>query len=184
MIDNNSYLKKFFDKNFHDNNHNQNHRTKRIETLLSIQCGTTEYMAPEILNQELQQQQQQQQMTAATTTLFNDTFPWCSYDPFRADIYSMGICLFEMLNYYRPFRWSSYNLNYINGGGAFGSYNQNHNNNNLVWQQRNRQYRYNKRIYLTEECRDLIDEMLEPRAAIRPTSRQVLDHRWFKYSIR
>ncbi|KAH9522484.1 hypothetical protein DERF_006050 [Dermatophagoides farinae] len=134
-------------------------RTKRIEILLSTQCGSTEYMAPEILNQELQSN--------------IDTLPWCTYDPFRSDIYSMGVCLFEMLNYHRPFRWSSYKINNNRNG-----------ENNLVWQQRNRQYRFNKRIYLTEECRDLIDEMLEPRLAFRPTARQVLDHRWFKYSIR
>lgn len=132
------------------------HDATHLSHLLSVKCGTPEYMAPEMCSFNLANNSDT--ITAST----------CQYDPFRADIYSMGICLFEMVNYYRPF---SMNIN-------------DRNSESIIRRQLNKRYLYNNRIYLTEDCRNLIDEMLDPRPFIRPNASQVLEHNWFKYSIR
>lgn len=133
------------------------HDATHLSYLLSVKCGTPEYMAPEMCNFNLTNNNET--ITAST----------CQYNPFRADIYSMGICLFEMVNFYRPFSM----MNIID-----------RNSKSIIYRQQNKQYLYNKRIYLTEDCRDLIDQMLDPRPLIRPNASQVLEHNWFKYSIR
>ncbi|KAF7496629.1 CBL-interacting serine/threonine-protein kinase 7 [Sarcoptes scabiei] len=121
--------------------------------LLSVRCGTPEYMAPEV------------------SLVYSLNYSIYHYDPISADIFSMGVCIFEMLNYYLPFPLSITDR-YENGYD------------NLIWRQKHRQYKFNNQIYLTGYCKDLLHRMLEPRPKFRLTASQVLEHSWFRYSIR
>lgn len=114
--------------------------------MLSVQCGTTDYMAPEL----------------HIASNSNST-----YDPFPADIYSMGICLFEMVNYFRPFNISVSDSDL-----------------SILYRQRRRKYVFNKKIYLTKECHDLLHQMLDPTPESRPTAISVLEDVWLQNSIR
>ncbi|KAI2799183.1 hypothetical protein BLOT_013191 [Blomia tropicalis] len=112
--------------------------------LLSIYCGTPEYMAPELANKLR-----------------------ANLDPFPADIYSMGICLFEMVNFYRPFAISFSKANY-----------------SVLYRQQHRMYQFNKLVFLEQECHLLLNLLLEPKPTIRPKAHEVLDHVWFKLQLR
>lgn len=105
-------------------------------------CGTSSYMAPEI------------------HTLKDDQ----SYDPFASDMFSMGVCLFEMINYDNPFE------------GEFGSP-------ELVQIIMTRNYSLKPNIVVAKECKELIDGLLEPTPARRPTAKEVIANPWL-YSMK
>lgn len=116
--------------------------------LLAIHCGTTEYMAPEV------------NMAAKYSNAY--------YDPYPADVYSMGVCMFEMLNHAKPFKMNTYGTGY----------------DSLVTMQNNKDYQWRTDRYFTDECKDLLNQLLEPRSGTRPTSEQVLAHIWFRVRLR
>ena len=103
-------------------------------------CGSTLYVSPE------------------TRMLKNK-----EYDAKKADIYSMGICLYEMLHGFRPFE-GDYELQ----------------SKELLLRQLNCQFHINKRLHLSPECRELIKKLLKPDAKQRPSAKMVLDHAWFR----
>ena len=99
-------------------------------------CGTTSYNPPEILKQT-------------------------PYDPFRGDIWSMGVMLFIMLNQIYPF--------------------DRRDKTKMYEHQMTRSYAFQEEveIKLTSEVKDLVHQMLEPEPAKRPTIIDVCLHGWF-----
>lgn len=98
-------------------------------------CGTIAYIAPEVLNPP--------------------------YEARIADIWSLGVCLFEMVTFQKPFEDTG-------------------NHRRLLKLQINRAWHYPAAIEskLTDEVRDLINRMLEPDVETRLTAMQVLQHPW------
>ena len=96
-------------------------------------CGTHEYLAPEVLSPN-------------------------SYKPKPADVWSMGILLFEMLNGDLPFKKGS----------------------NEVQDMQNRKYAHRGDISLTQACRDLVYVMLDPNPKTRITMPGVAIHAWLQ----
>lgn len=114
---------------------------KHIDIMRDTTCGHPAYMAPEV---------------------FAETKIW-PYDAKAADMYSMGVCLFEMLNFDKPFdqnRAVSQPLQY-------------------VIQQRNREYRLHGPIdkTLSVHIKELLNQLLDPNPSTRITSDQALIHK-------
>lgn len=61
--------------------------------LLAIQCGTVDYMAPEL------------HIIANRANAF--------YDPFPGDIFAMGVCLFELVELFQNYYLLITNLTYL-----------------------------------------------------------------------
>lgn len=99
-------------------------------------CGSVPYMPPEILSKQ-------------------------AYNPQSADIWSLGICVFIMLNDRIPFRFSDISMMLRNQ------------------QDKNYQHRRHVNEVLTKECKDLIDQMLEPNPTKRITAANLVKHPWF-----
>lgn len=98
-------------------------------------CGTVAYIAPEVLNPP--------------------------YEARIADIWSLGVCLFEMTTFQKPF-------------------DETQNQKKLYKAQINREFKYPPHVEnkLSEDLKDLISKMLEPDAEQRLTANQVLTHAW------
>lgn len=98
-------------------------------------CGTVAYIAPEVLNPP--------------------------YEARIADIWSLGVCLFEMVTFQKPF-------------------DETQNQKKLYKAQINREFKYPVSVdhKLSEELKDLISKMLEPDPEQRLTANQVLTHQW------
>jgi serine/threonine protein kinase len=98
-------------------------------------CGTIAYIAPEVLNPP--------------------------YEARVADIWSLGVCLFEMVTFTKPFEDTG-------------------NHRKLLKMQMSRAWHYPSSLEgkLTEEVRDLIHRMLEPDVEQRLNAMQVLQHHW------
>ena len=98
-------------------------------------CGTVAYIAPEVLNPP--------------------------YEARIADIWSLGVCLFEMVTFQKPF-------------------DETQNQKKLYKAQINREFRYPPNVdqKLSDELKDLISKMLEPDPEQRLTANQVLTHQW------
>ncbi|XP_054167447.1 uncharacterized protein LOC128964831 [Oppia nitens] len=99
-------------------------------------CGTPVYNAPEVLSLD----------------------KGMVYDAKQADMYSMGVTLFEMLDYYKPF------------GNSV--------ENDFVSKQNNRKYKFKKDVSLVAQS--LCNSLLEPKPDKRITSSAALEHNWFK----
>ncbi len=106
-------------------------------------CGTALYAAPEV--------------RALTPNGWYSTH----YDAKKADIYSMGVCLFELLHGERPFE-GDYDLL----------------SKELTSRQLKADYRINPLLRLSKDCRALITALLEPAVSRRPTASAVLASAW------
>ena len=96
-------------------------------------CGTLEYMAPEIINNE-------------------------KYDK-SIDIWSLGVLLFEMIHGFNPFENNN---------------NNNKNINLLIDNIKNKKFQFQKNI--SNECKDLIQKMLESNSNKRININDILNH--------
>jgi serine/threonine protein kinase len=87
------------------------------------------------------------------------------FDARASDLYSLGVILFEMIKFNRPF------------GEIDSIYDRKHLNRQL-----NRDYEYktdtNQKI--SETVKDLIYKLLEPNPQKRITAKKVLSHRWLQ----
>jgi len=82
------------------------------------------------------------------------------YDAKVADIYSMGVCLFEMLNFLKPF------------GEEFTS--------DYVKRQISRKYKFRESLQISKFAKELIDLLLEPDPNKRISAENVIKHKWLK----
>ena len=80
------------------------------------------------------------------------------YNPFRADIWALGICLFELVTSHLPF-------NVIQ-------------DKEFLRLQNSRSYRYPKNCNLSQDCRDLIDKMIDPNPESRADPFCIEHHVW------
>lgn len=108
-------------------------RTTNQPTSAPTCCGTMAFIAPEVM-----------------------TPP---YDPKKADCWSLGVCLFEMVTHVRPFDDSL-------------------NQNKFLKHQLERKYKYPAEVELSEDVKDLIEKLLEPEPRIRFTAHDCLKHIW------
>ena len=99
-------------------------------------CGTPEYMAPEIR-----------------------TPP---YDAKKTDMFAMGVCIFEMINFHKP--WNADRLT----------------EENLVKTMLSRNYKFHTAIEkrISDRVKDLINKLLEPNPARRLSAIQMMEHSW------
>jgi serine/threonine protein kinase len=110
--------------------------------LCKTYCGTEPYMAPEIIRRNSRGFRQ--------------------YNPYNADIWALGVCLYAMLTKTFPFKL---NLS----------------QRSLYKNQRERRWRIAKvtRDKISEELNDLIWHMLDPEPDRRITINGILTHPWF-----
>ena len=99
-------------------------------------CGSYDYIAPEVHKAEN-----------------------APYDAKRADLYSAGVCLFEMVNYERPFS-ATEDMDL------------------LLRQKMDRQYRYHKKLepLISNEAKDMIHKLLDPNPNTRLTIKGIGKH--------
>lgn len=109
-------------------------------------CGTPDYMAPEVLETKL-----------------NGGKP---YDAKKADLYSMGVCLYEMINYDKPIECSNKTISELIGDKKRGTYRLHSKINDIV----------------SNDLKDLINRLMEPDPQKRITIKQVSKHRSLKTS--
>ena len=104
-------------------------------------CGTPSYNPPEIVNKKV-------------------------YDPFKADVWCLGVCLFIMVNRQYPFDKSDKKKMYEN--------------------QCQRKYKFREKVEseLSDDFKDLINELLEPNFVKRIDINRVCDHFWFPIDSR
>ena len=114
-----------------------------VPILCSTVCGSTQYLAPEL------------------RLLARGEGGLKEYDAKKADIYSMGVCLFELLHGERPFE-GDYDLL----------------SKELTSRQLKADYRINPLLRLSKDCRALITALLEPAVSRRPTASAVLASAW------
>jgi len=102
-------------------------------------CGTAQYMAPEL----------------------HSLVEGHAYDAIKADVYSLGVCLFEMINFFLPF------------GQDFEAGNK-----NAIKRQKARDYKLKDTVdkIISQSCKDLIDKLLEPNPKERIAAKQALEH--------
>lgn len=107
-------------------------------------CGTADYVAPEV----------------------HCLAPNEKYLAKPVDIYAMGVSLFEMLNFWRPFfdlkRLEPYQMR----------------DPTLVQRQKSMQFFWNPRGTSNEMAKKIIGRMLQPKPGDRPTARDVLGSPW------
>jgi len=98
---------------------------------ITEQCGTPAYIAPEIISDD-------------------------GYDNFYVDIWSLGVCLYAMLNGTVPFKASNMSdlKRVINRG------------------------KYDYTVKLSPECKDLLNGLLDTNRKDRLTVPQILEHPW------
>ncbi|KAI2811040.1 protein serine threonine kinase [Blomia tropicalis] len=112
----------------------------RFECMVDTVCGTTLYMAPEV----------------------HALKSGNKYDAKLADVYALGISLYEMLVKVVPFR-GNYSLS----------------DPELIRRQIALDYTYPDGIRITEPCRQLIRQLVEPNPRNRPTVNRALLDPWF-----
>lgn len=96
-------------------------------------CGTLPYLSPEIIRQ-------------------------CPYDSKKTDIWSLGICLYVMLNDRLPFPFHDIKL--------------------MVKRQMSHEFKFRASIEFSEQSKDLVRHMLEPEYQRRPSCADLLKHPW------
>ncbi|KAI1280350.1 Testis-specific serine/threonine-protein kinase 2 [Halotydeus destructor] len=107
-------------------------------------CGTTLYMAPEIMR------------IKKTKAAGQEVIP---YDPFKADIWALGICLYAMLNRAWPF---------------------NDEKADILERMMAKDWRFVKKIRksITNELRHLLENMIEPNPSKRIDFFGIFSHSW------
>lgn len=113
--------------------------------LTTKRCGTKSYMAPEVL----------------------DNSKGDSFSAFKADVYSLGVTLYQMLTGELPHfnKFSSSDMTNMSSGSSTASENED----SLhvpVFEQ------------LSEDCRDLLHWMLQKDATKRPNLAEIEHHPW------
>ena len=113
--------------------------------------GTRAYMAPEIVRYEVHRQHRK---------IMN-----LNYDPFRSDMWALGVCLYEMLCRTVPFNSSNLNQMLIN--------------------QENKDWNYPKHMRNTIDplAHNLIQQLLEPDFKLRIDPLGLLTHQWIAKQI-
>lgn len=104
-------------------------------------CGTPSYNPPEIVNKK-------------------------NYDPFKADVWCLGVCLFVMINKAYPFDKTDRKKMFEN--------------------QCKRNYKLREKVEaeVTQDVKDLINELLEPNFVKRIDINRVCNHYWFPIESR
>lgn len=96
-------------------------------------CGTLPYLSPEMIKQ----------------------YP---YDPKKTDVWSLGVCLFVMLNDGLPFPISDIKT--------------------MIKKQIAREFKFKRGVDFTDSVKDIINLMLEPDYVKRPSCVEVCKHLW------
>lgn len=98
-------------------------------------CGTLPYLSPEMIRQQ-------------------------PYDSKKTDMWSLGICLFVMLNDKLPFPFSDVRA--------------------MLKKQMSRDYRFKQDAYFSAQCRELVALLLEPDSARRLACHDAARHPWLQ----
>lgn len=87
------------------------------------------------------------------------------YNAKSADMYALGVCLFQMLNFDPPFGQLNIDCN-------------ENNRVNYIIKQRQRQYQFNEQYDsgISKNMKDFISKLLEPRPGMRITANSALLH--------
>lgn len=96
-------------------------------------CGTLPYLSPEMIKQ-------------------------LPYDSKKTDIWSLGICLYVMLNDRLPFPFDDIKL--------------------MIKKQTSRDYKFKPNLEFSDQVKDLINIMLEPEYSKRPEASDLAKHPW------
>lgn len=85
-----------------------------------------------------------------------------AYEPKTSDVWSLGVILFIMVNALMPFDDS--------------------NSMRLLKAQKSRTYQYAEKIHekLSDDCKTMIHELLEPCVELRPDIEQVYQAKWLR----
>lgn len=127
---------------------------------------------PQIQQQQQpqQQQQQSQQQRRDHSIRLNDTFcgtlPYLSpemirkspYDPRKTDTWSLGVCLYVLLNDRLPFPFNDIK--------------------DMVRRQLTRDFKFRANVDVSISCHDLVERLLEPDFGKRATSLEASRHCW------
>ncbi|KAJ6222406.1 hypothetical protein RDWZM_000951 [Blomia tropicalis] len=91
---------------------------------------------------------------------FNDLVEDCCFDvnPFKSDIWSLGVCVFQLITFKLPFQSKDDLI--------------------LLKMQENRRYSFPNECDASQDCRQLINEMLDPSVDSRIDPFGILHHRW------
>ena len=118
--------------------------------------GTLPYMSPQVLKLYIEDRLNEE-------SLFSKIKP---FNPFIADIWSLGVCLYVML--VRDF--------------PFGFENDPRLMRSILIDQKHKKYRFPEPIdkMLTIECKDIVEDMIEPNPHKRLTIQNVVSHVWFE----
>lgn len=100
-------------------------------------CGTLPYLSPEMIKQN-------------------------PYDPKKTDVWSLGVCLFVMLNDRLPFPFSDIKM--------------------MIKKQIARDFKFRLGIEYSDNVKDLVNNMLDPDYVRRPTCLDVCKHVWLSGS--
>jgi serine kinase len=114
----------------------QSRNSRQIQLSMRLNstfCGTLPYLSPEMIRQ----------------------YP---YDPKKTDVWSLGICLYVMLNDRLPFPFNDVKL--------------------MVKRQLTRDFKFRSSVDVSDACRDLTNQLLDPDFARRITSLEASKHCW------
>jgi len=114
--------------------------------------GTLHYMSPQIVKLYLRKKVKEPEKLGKFT----------EFDPFCADIWALGVCLYVLVNKVKPYKVTKDPETLMN---------------NMYSRQINRNYRPITQT-ITKELKDLIDSMLEPNYNLRITMDGIRRHPW------
>ena len=120
------------------------------KVLSSTYCGSVQYAAPEILMNT-------------------------PYDPFAADVWSLGICVFATLTGHMPFQHDTIHL--LRSEQKIRSEQK---NGHLLRSEQKNVERILARVHVSDGARDLLSKMLKHREQDRIKMKDALAHDWFK----
>ena len=120
-----------------------------------VGSGTVQFMSPQILRLHIYDQFETKLDKLHT------------YDPFRADCWALGICLYVMITAEFPF--------------AFGKLTEEELINSYkLMKQRKYELSLNTSSAYSESCLDLLSDLLDPNPNTRLTAKLTLRHKWIK----